>query len=177
MGCPVKNSVRIKTGSHGGFRMIYLDPAEPNTTLSLNNVEIHISFINPRTRVVLYSAYIGHGIYVLDEECGLYIVEPGDTSRWPIGVMPFDIRYTKGGVSQYSETVFLEVICGYSQGTEPIFIPPVDTTNPGLDPATEKPGEVIPPDIEPEPICIPTNVRCESSASKLYYDSLTEENT
>lgn len=174
MGCPVKHRVSIKTGAHGGFRMVYVDPRDPIHALSLDDVEIHISFINPRTRIVLFSAYIGHGIEVLDEACGLFIVEPGDTSKWPLGEMPFDIRYTKGGASQYTETIYLDVKCGYSQGQEPIYIRPIDVTNPGLDPAEEEPGEFVEPVIE-EPECIPPNARCTSAASKTYYDSLTEE--
>ena len=142
--------ITIKTGSIAEFVMMYLDDQEVPEGISLLDYDIHIDFINNKTRVPIFNASVGNGIVLsesppiidiipndplqpiddggitIDEEGdeyapteygtkGQYTVNAGDTLGWPLGDMPIDIKYIKGGVAQHTETFILRIEKGISQ--------------------------------------------------------------
>ena len=117
----------IKTGSAAVFHMTYQDDQDPPQPIPLNDLDISMDFINPKTRTILARCYtkIGaiasdgtileeeaDGISVLDPLAGTYEVDAGDTIFWPLGDIPVDIKYTKGGKSQHTETFAIRIIKG-----------------------------------------------------------------
>ena len=105
----------MKTGSSAALHMAYTDDQDPAQPQSLLDYGIYVDFINLRTRVSLFRASVGEGVEILDEEGGLYSVDPGDTSEWPLGDMQVDIKYVYGGATRNTDTFILRFTQGITQ--------------------------------------------------------------
>lgn len=128
MDYPPDKILVVKTGSHGIFHMTYTNNDISPKPIDLENYEIYMIFVDPRTRKVLKSTNsllstestgdeertIDGGITILDKKAGTYSVNAGDTSKWPLGMMPVDIKYVNGGRPQHTETFFLKIEQGYT---------------------------------------------------------------
>ena len=112
--CPPEQVLHMKTGTSAIFKMAYHDDSDPVVPLSLAGYTIFMKIIHPKTRLVLFDGSIDNGILVIDEVNGLYVVNAGDTSNWPLGEIPVDIRYVNTGVTKYTETFYLEMGQGLS---------------------------------------------------------------
>lgn len=115
MNIDTDKELTIKTGSSAVFTVVCTDEQDPPRPVSLENYEIFIDFIDPRTRVPITETSLDSGIKILDLENGVYSVNAGDTINWPLGHMYVDIKYTNNGVSQHTDTFYLNIIRGNSQ--------------------------------------------------------------
>ena len=119
--------IDIKTGSSGLFTMIYSDPdagevggdGEP---INLTGYSIFMDFVDRITGKHIASLRYNpdtippdRGITIIDAAAGSYAVDPGQTDWWPLGNMPIDILYMKGGVKQHTETFQLNVLKGITR--------------------------------------------------------------
>jgi len=111
MSCPVpEGTIEIKTGDNGQMTHQYTDNQDPPVPIPLDNYEIHISYIDPKTRVpvVAMSTEAGN-VIITDTVNGLYNTDPGSTWDWPLGKMPVDILYINNGVPQHTDNFIIHV--------------------------------------------------------------------
>lgn len=105
----------MKTGSSAELHMEHTDGGDPAQPQSLAGYEIYVDFMNLKTRIQLFAASIGNGIEILDEAAGIYTVDPGDTSDWPLGDMQVDIKYVYGGATRNTDTFILRFTQGLTK--------------------------------------------------------------
>lgn len=112
MTCEVEQAIEIKTGSAGIFYMEYTDDQDPPGPISLNDYEIYMDFVNPKTGEKLFRGSLDNGITITDMSLGKYTVNAGDTANFPLGKMPVDIKYVLNGIAQHTETFIINFIKG-----------------------------------------------------------------
>ena len=132
----------IKTGSHGVFHMQYTD--DKDEPINLFEYEIYMDFIHPKTRLPLSRCRLREGIEILDINEGTYYVDAGDTSDWPLGEMPVDIKYIHNGRAQHTETFILNIVKGITQtNTDTYYVEPDPVEDP-IDNSTLPPPNIVP---------------------------------
>ena len=105
------NIIDIKIGSTAKFAVLYADAA--GNPVSLVGYDIAMDFVDKKTGEYILQATLGEEIILDPYTIGGYNIEAGDTSEWPVGIMPVDIKYTDPqGITHYTEDFGLNMILG-----------------------------------------------------------------